>query len=98
MEEKNPDFRFWKIIMIIIVPILFWMVISGYSGKNTDNKKEIEDLKLENASLKRERKDNYKTIDSLKDAIFNVKLDGYIEKDRYAKEINSINVKLKNIK
>ena len=94
-EIKNPERRVFYIIMIIAVSVLFSILINvlfsnskDYKGKNEELQKQI------NETVKKDSK----IIDSLKDEIFNVRLEGYIQKDNYSKQLDSISLKLQKIK
>lgn len=94
-DEEDPDRRLFNIIMIIAVSVLFSILINvlfsnskDYKGKSEDLQKQLDDTK----------KGDAKTIDSLKDEIFTVKLDGYVQKDKFSKQLDSINDKLQKIR
>ena len=97
-DEKDPDKRMWQIILIVTVPVLFWMVINGLSGNNKDCKAEINDLKLKVDRQEVEIRGLRKNTDSLTIVIFDDRLDFIVEKDKYSKQLDSISFKIQKIK
>lgn len=97
-EEKDPDKRMWQIVLLITVPVLFWITMNALSDNNKDCKQENRALRKEIAALKEDKKRDDKIKDSLKDANYSDRLNFYIEKEKYSKQIDSLIINLQKIK
>jgi len=94
-DIKNPERRLFYLVSIIAISVLFSILINVLSTSSNNYKGKNEQLQNElNETVTRDNK----IIDSLKDKIFNDKLNYYIEKDNYSKQLDSLINKLQKIK
>lgn len=101
-EEKDPDRKLFTIIMIIAVSVLFSILINVLFGNSNDCKKDVKILQ-DQIEMMQERMNegtvrDSRIIDSLKDEKYNDRLNFYIEKDKYSKQLDSLIEKLQKIK
>lgn len=94
-DIKNPERRLFFIVSIIAISVLFSILINVLFSNSKDYKGRSEELQKE---LNETVKIDNKIIDSLKDKNFNDKLNFYIEKDKYSKQLDSLIDKLQKIK
>lgn len=94
-DEKDPDRRLFNIVMIIAVTVLFSMLYNQFRGNNNDCKENNVELQKQlNEMVKRDSR----TIDSLKDKYYDDKLNFYIQKDNYSRQLDSLIDKLQEMK
>lgn len=94
-DIKNPERRLFFIVAIIAISVLFAILINVLFSNGNECKKRNKELE---AAMNEIVRHDSKIIDSLKDKNFNDKLNFYIEKEAYSKQLDSLIDKLEKIK